>query len=94
MFAATEFGNDEGNALPLGDRRRHQRDGGLVGAEHGGDVVLGDQAQRLLLADLRIALMIGFVELDLGAAEIGQACRRAERQGFEFGIGIVDDVGA
>ena len=94
MFGATEIGNDEGYALPLGDRRRHERDRGLVGAEHGGDVVLGDQAQRLLLADLRIALMIGFVEFDLGAAKIGQACRRSERQGLELGIGGVDDVGA
>ena len=58
----------------------------MIRAEHGDDVVLGDQPQRLLLADLRIALMIGLVELDLGAAEIGQAGGRAERQRFQLGI--------
>jgi hypothetical protein len=45
-------------------------------------VVLRDQAQRLLLPDLRIALVIGRVEFDLGAAEIGQTGRRAERECF------------
>jgi hypothetical protein len=34
-------------------------------------MVLRDQPDGLLLADLRIALMVGFVEFDLGAAEIG-----------------------
>ena len=65
----------------------------MIRAEHGGDVVLGDQAHGLLLADLRIALVIGLVELDLGAAEIGQAGGGAERQVFQLGIGGVDDVG-
>jgi hypothetical protein len=44
----------------------------MIRAEHCHDVVLGDQAQGLLLADLRIALMIRLVQLDLGAAEIGR----------------------
>ena len=44
-------------------------------------MVLGDQPQRLLLADLRIALVIGFVELDLGAAEIRQAARSRRAAG-------------
>ncbi len=57
-------------------------------------MILCDQAQRLLLADLRIALMIGLVEHDLGAAEIRQAGGRAERQIFQVGMGVVDDVGA
>ena len=56
-------------------------------------MVLGDQAHGLLLADLRIALVIGLVELDLGAAEIGQACSGAERQVFQLGMRGVDDVG-
>ncbi len=47
-------------------------------------MVLGDQPHRLLLADLRIALVVGLVELDLGAAEIGQARGGAERQIFQF----------
>ena len=64
----------------------------MIRAEHGGDVVFRDQAERLLLADLRIALMIGFVELDLGAAEVGQPSRRPERQVLEVGIGVVDDI--
>ena len=57
----------------------------MVGAEHGRDVVFGDQPQRLLLADLRIALVIGLVEFDLGAAEIGQAGRRGKRHAFNSG---------
>jgi len=34
-----------------------------------------DQAQRLLLADLRIALMIGLVELDLGGRRVSAGPR-------------------
>src|SRR5262249_14169358 len=35
--------------------------------------------------------MIGLVQLDLGAAEIGQPRGRAEWQRLEFGMGRVDD---
>ena len=42
-------------------------------------MILRDQPQGLLLADLRVALVVGLVELDLGAAEIGQAGGGAER---------------
>ena len=93
MLAATEFGDQIRHALALGDRGRHQRHRGVIRAEHGGDVILGDQAHGLLLADLRIALVIGFVELDLGAAEIGQAGGGAERQVFQLGMRGVDDLG-
>ncbi len=75
-------GDQIGNALPFGHRGRYQRHRGVIRAEHRNDVVLRDQAQRLLLPDLRIALMIGRIELDLGAAEIGQPGRRAEWQCF------------
>ena len=34
-------------------------------------MILRDQAQRLLLADLRIALVVGLVEFDLGATDLG-----------------------
>jgi hypothetical protein len=43
----------------------------MVGTEHGHDLVLRDQPQRLVLPDLGIALMVDVDELDLGAAEIG-----------------------
>jgi hypothetical protein len=66
----------------------------MIGTQHRYDVILGDQAQGLLLADLGIALMIGLVQLDLCAAEIGQPGGRAEGQCFEFGMGRVDDFSA
>ena len=47
-----------------------------------------------MLPDLRIALVIGLIDFDLGAAEIGQPGRRAERQVFQFGMRGVDDFGA
>ncbi len=56
-------------------------------------MVFGDQPQRLLLADLRIALVVGLVELDLGAAEIGQAGGGAERQVLQFRMSGIDDLG-
>jgi hypothetical protein len=46
-----------------------------------------------LLTNLRIALMIGLIKLDLGAAEIRQPNSSAERQRFEVGMGRVDDFG-
>ncbi len=57
-------------------------------------MVLGDQADGLLLADLRIALVIGLVELDLGAAQIGQAGSGRERHRLELGMRRIDDLGA
>ena len=57
-------------------------------------MVLGDQPDGLLLADLRIALMVGLVELDLCAAEIGQAGTRRERHRLELRMRGIDDLGA
>ena len=88
------IGDQKRNALALGDRGRDQRHRGMIGAEHRDDLVLGDQPQRLALADRRIALMVGLIELDLGAAEIGQAGGRGERQPLELGMRAVDDLGA
>ena len=42
-------------------------------------MVLRDQPEVWLLADLRIALMVDARHLDLGTAEIGQAGARRER---------------
>jgi len=60
-------------------------------AADGDDLVLGDQALGLGAALLRIALMVGEHQLDLGAAEAGKAGVLRRRQ-VEI-MGIVDDVG-
>ncbi len=43
-------------------------------------------------ASRRIALVIDEDHIELGAAEIGQAGGRGERQIAEFGMGVVDDI--
>jgi hypothetical protein len=45
-----------------------------------------------LLRQRRIALMIDEGHVELGTAEIGQACRRGERQIAKLRMRIVDDV--
>src|SRR5207244_9679791 len=84
--------HEKSNALPLADRRCHQCDGGMVGAEHGHDLVLRDQPQGLVLANLWIALVVDVDELDFRAAEIGQSGGRGERKARELGMRGVDDV--
>ena len=83
---------DEGNAVFLGDRTGRQRDAGLVGAGQRDHLLFRDQAQRLVLAGRGAALVIGEHQLDLGAAETGQAGILGQREIAEFGMRVVDDV--
>src|SRR5262249_50707204 len=60
----------------------------------GDDLLLGDQPQCLVLANLRVALVIRTDQLDLRSAEIGQAGGRRERKLRQLGVRIVDDFGS
>ena len=78
--------------MPLGDGAGGHRDAGLVGADEGGHLLLGDQAQRLVLARGRRALVVGEDDLDLGAAEARQALAVGERHILQVGIAVVDEI--
>ena len=60
-------------------------------ADEGADLVLGDQALGLGAALLRIALVVGEHQADLGAAEAGKPGVLRQRQ-IEI-MDVVDDVG-
>ena len=64
--------------------------GAVVAADHGRDLLLGDQPLGLGAPGLRIALVIGIDEPHLGAAEPRQACGFRQRQ-VEL-VAAVDDV--
>ena len=80
MLAATEFADHEGDAVALGHGGRGEGDVRMVAAQHRHDVLLGDQAQRLVLALGGIALVVRVDELELRPAQLGQARRRPDRQ--------------
>ena len=88
-----QFAGQERDAVALGDRTRglgHRR---LIGAGQRHHLLLGDQAQRLVLAGRRAALVVGEHDLDLGVAEVGQAGAGGKRQLAEFRMRLVDDLG-
>ena len=93
ILAATESSDQIGDALPLRDGGSNQRYRRMIRAEHGCDVILRNQTQRLLLADLWIALMIGLIKFDLCAAKIRQSGGGPQRQILQLGMRGVDDVG-
>ena len=82
----------ERNALPLRHRSRNEGDGGMVGTQHRHDFILRDQPQRLVLADLRVALMVHIDELDFCATEIGEPRGRGERKTLQLGMRGIDDL--
>ena len=93
-LAATDSPREERDAVPLGDRARGHRDARLIGADQRVHLLLGDQAQRLVLPGCRRALVVGEHDLDLGALQARQARAFGQRQIAELGMGVVDDVHA
>ncbi len=83
----------ERNAVALRHCGGGKAAGGLIGAQQHVDLVLRDQARRQLLGQRRIALMIDEDQLELGAAQVGQAFGGGERQVSEFRMLVVDDIG-
>ena len=81
---------DERDLVPLADLADRHRHRALIGADDGADLFLRDQALGLGAALLRIGLVIGEYQADLGAAETGQALALGQRQ-IEIVI-LVDDV--
>ena len=69
-----------GDAVFFSDRAGGQRDVGLIGAAQRNHLLLGDQAQRLVLAGGRAALVVGENHFHLGAAETGQTGPLGHRQ--------------
>src|SRR5215475_15130912 len=55
--------------------------------------ILRDQARRQLLGERRVALMVDEGQLELGAALVGQAFGRGQRQIAQLGMFVVDDLG-
>ena len=55
-------------------------------------LLLGDEAQRLVLARCGGALVVGEDDLDLGAFEPGQALAVRERKVLQVGVAVVDEV--
>ena len=88
-----QFAGQERDAVALGDRTRGLGDRGLIGAGQRHHLLLGDQAQRLVLAGRRAALVVGEHDRDLGVAEVGQAGAGGKRQLAELRMRLVDDLG-
>ena len=82
---------DERDLVALADLADGDGDRALIGADDGADFFLGDQALGFGAALLRIGLVIGEHQADLGAAEAGQALALGQRQ-IEIVV-LVDDVG-
>src|SRR3954452_1567590 len=66
----------------------------MLGAEHRNHLILRNEAQRLVLPDRWIALMVGADELDLSPAKTGKPCGLRERQTFQFGMCVIHDLKA
>ena len=64
-------GRDERNLIALANLADGDRDRALVGADDGAYLFLGDQAFGLGAALLRIGLVVGEHQTNLGAAEAG-----------------------
>ena len=84
-------GGKERNLVALADLADGDSDRALVGADNGGNLLLGDQALGFGATLLRIGLVIGKHQLDLGAAEPRQPLPPGQRQ-LKIII-LVDDVG-
>ena len=82
---------DERDLVALADLADGDGDRALIGADDGADFFLGDQALGFGAALLRIGLVVGEHEADLGAAEAGEALALRQRQ-IEIVV-LVDDVG-
>src|SRR5437899_9386901 len=83
-------GRNERDLVALADLADGDRDRALVGADDGADLFLGDQALSLGAALLRIGLVVGEHEAELGAAEAGQTLALRQRQ-IEI-VALVDDI--
>ena len=83
-------GRDERNLVALANLADGDGDRALIGTDDGADLFLGDQAFGLGAALLRISLVVGEHETDLGAAKAGQTFALRQRQ-IEIVI-LVDDV--
>ncbi len=70
----------ERDLIALGRLADRHRDGALIGADEGRDLVLRDQALGLGAPLLRIALVVGDDDLHLGAAQALQPHALAERK--------------
>ncbi|CUI70985.1 Uncharacterised protein [Achromobacter xylosoxidans] len=81
-----------GNAALLGDAAGGLGDGRLVGAGQGHHFLLVDQALRVGQAHFGLALRIAEHHFDLGPAQRRQAGARGQRDPFEFGMRVIDDV--
>ncbi len=79
-------------AIALGDGAGRLGDAGLIGAVERVDVLLRDQAQCLVLAGRRAALLVGEHQLDLAPTEVGQARGPGQRHRREIGMLVVDEV--
>ena len=84
-------GRDERDLVALADLADGDGDRALIGADDGADLFLRDQALGFGAALLRIGLVVGEDELDLGAAEARQAFALGQRQ-IEIVV-VVDDLG-
>ena len=82
---------DERDLIALADLADGDGDRALIGADDGADFFLRDQALGFGAALLRIGLVIGEHQTDLGAAETGEPFALRQRQ-IEIVI-LVDDVG-
>ena len=81
---------DERDLVALADLADGDGDRALIGADDRADLLLRDQAFGLGAALLRIGLVIGEYEADLGAAKAGQAFALRQRQ-IEIVV-LVDDI--
>ena len=68
-------GRDERNLVALADLADGHRDRALIGADDGADFLLRNQAFGLGAPLLRIGLVVGEDQPDLGATEAGQSLR-------------------
>ena len=86
MLQRRRIADHEGNAVALRNSGRGEAARGLISADQSVHLVLRDQARGQLLRERRVALMIDEDQLELGAAQIRQACRCGERQVAELGM--------
>jgi hypothetical protein len=84
-------GRDERDLVTLADLADGDRDRALIGADDRAHLLLGDEALGLGAALLRVGLVIGEYETDLGATETGQTLAARQRQ-IEIEV-FVDDFG-
>src|ERR1700735_2089407 len=85
------FGRDKRYLVTLAGLADGDRDRALIAADDGAHLLLRDQALGLGAALLRIGLMVGEYQAQLGTAQAGQADAPGERK-VEV-VGVVGDLG-